>query len=68
MAKEKEHPILNYPRTAGRCPKCNHRTGYREQIAACPPGEHCPACGWMDFERDMAPVDFDALPDTRRPL
>jgi len=67
--KEKEHPILNYPRTAGKCPKCAHRVGYQPQLSTMPPGEHCPICGWHDFlMNEMIQPDFDALPDNRRPM
>lgn len=68
MAKEKEHPILNHPRTPGKCPKCNHRIGYQPQIGACPESIHCPICGYRDFGQKMSHVDFDMLPDNRRPM
>jgi len=67
--KEKEHPILNYPRTAGKCPKCAHWTVKAQQWGSMPPGEHCLICGWHDFDMAaMVQPDWETMPDTRRPM
>jgi predicted nucleic-acid-binding Zn-ribbon protein len=51
---------INYTKE-GKCPKCNHRLFHEKQVAACPPCDRCPSCGYHRFDQHMNHVDFDML-------